>query len=125
MNQEEIQKMAMEFERNRAQLMGLSQQKQQLQLQARAIGESLGALKETKEKKVYKAVGNILIFSDVAKVKKELTDQKESTELRVKTMQKQEDAMVDKLNKLRADLEKAAGEHSHPHEHKEDGEGSK
>ncbi len=115
--------MAMEFERNRGQLMGLSQQKQQLQLQARAIGESLDALKETKEKRVYKAVGNILILSDVAKVNKELTEQKESTELRVKTMQKQEDAMVDKLNKLRAELEKATG--AGQHEHKENKEESK
>ncbi|MBU2260194.1 prefoldin subunit beta [Patescibacteria group bacterium] len=104
---EDIQQTFAEFERGRAQLMNVSAQRQQMQVQSTALAASLEALGKTTEKKVYKAVGNILILSDTAKVKKELADQKESTELRLKTVQKQEDALVEKMNKLRERIEAA------------------
>ena len=109
-SEEELRQTAQEFERNRLQMLNTSAQKQQLQLQNAAISAALDELKETKEKKVYKAVGNILILSDVAKVQKELKEQKESTELRAKTLQKQEDILIDKLNKLKSKLESAGAE---------------
>lgn len=104
----------MEFERNRNQLLSISSQKQQLQFQASALKNALDELEKTSEKKVYKAVGNILIQAPVTDVKKELKENKESTDLRIKTLQKQEDSLVSKLNKLRRELEgkpaAAAGE---------------
>lgn len=95
----------MEFERNRNQLLSISSQKQQLQFQASALKNALDELEKTSEKKVYKAVGNILIQAPVTDVKKELKENKESTDLRIKTLQKQEDSLVSKLNKLRRELE--------------------
>ena len=95
----------MEFEKTRNQLVNISTQKQQLQFQSTAMKDALEELEKTKEKKVYKAVGNILVLSPVEGVKKELTQQKESVDLRVKTLQKQEDVTVEKLNKLRGKLE--------------------
>ncbi|MFH1544857.1 MAG: prefoldin subunit [archaeon] len=95
----------MEFEKTRNHLINISGQKQQLQFQSTAMKDALEELEKTKEKKVYKAVGNILVLSTVEGVKKELTQQKESADLRVKTLQKQEDLTVEKLNKLRARLE--------------------
>ncbi|MCX6798482.1 MAG: prefoldin subunit [Candidatus Diapherotrites archaeon] len=97
-----------EFERNRIQLLNASGQRQQLQMQSAAMEQALEELEKTKEKKVYKAVGNILILSETGKVKKELKEKKEGNDLRVKTLQKQEESLVNKLNKLKADLEKAA-----------------
>ena len=94
-----------DFERSRAQLFNISGQKQQMQLQSASMKQALEELTKTKEKKVYKAVGNILIQSDTAKVKKELQDKKESLDLRIKTMQKQEDSLVNKLNKLKSEIE--------------------
>lgn len=105
MENEELRKAVAEFEQGRSQLMGISGQKQQLQFQSKTIGEALEELGKTTEKKVYKAVGNILILSDVAAVKKELTEQKEASDLRIKTMQKQEDSLVAKLNKLKTIIE--------------------
>ncbi|MFH1224638.1 MAG: prefoldin subunit [Candidatus Diapherotrites archaeon] len=107
MDEKEMQQTVAEFERGRAQLMNVSAQKQQLQLQSAAINASLEELGKTKEKKVYKAAGSILVLKDIADAKKELADQKESTELRLKTVQKQEDALLDKLNKLRSKIEGA------------------
>ena len=95
----------MEFERNRNQLLSISAQKQQLQFQTSALKSALDELEKTSEKKVYKAVGNILIQAPVTDVKKELKENKESTDLRIKTLQKQEDTLVGKLNKLRRQIE--------------------
>jgi prefoldin beta subunit len=107
-NQEEIQKSLMEFERSRGQLMQVSQQKQQMQFQLSVVKKTLEELNTTEEKKVYQAIGNIMILKDVKAVKKDLQEQKETLDVRVKTVQKQEDALIDKLNKLKADIEAAA-----------------
>jgi len=104
---EEIQAKAMEFERNRSQLMNVSAQKQQLQMQHTALANSVEELSKTKEKKVYKAVGNILVQAETADAKKELQEKKESVELRIKTLQKQEDSLVNRLNKLKSEIESA------------------
>ena len=95
----------MEFERNRSQLMNVSAQKQQLQVQSMTLKQALEELGKTKEKKVYKAVGNILIQSDTSVVKKELSEKQKSVELRLKTVQKQEDSLINKLNKLKSEIE--------------------
>lgn len=105
MNQEEIQKTLLDFERNRGQLLNISNQKQQMQFQNTTLKKAIEELDKTEEKKVYQAVGNIMILKDVKEVKKELREQKDSAELRVKTLQKQEDALIDKLNKLRSTIE--------------------
>ena len=96
---------AREFERSRSQLFTVSAQKQQAQMQSSALQQALDELVKTKEKRVYKAVGNILIQTDTPIMKKELEDKKESTDLRVKTLQKQEDSLVNKLNKLKSEIE--------------------
>jgi len=105
MNREEMQKAIIEFERNRAQLINISNQKQQLQMHSAILKNALDELKKSAEEKVYQLVGNIMILKDKKQVEKELEEQKETTEMRIKTLQKQEDALMDKLNKLRADIE--------------------
>ncbi len=94
-----------EFERNRSQLLGITAQKQQMQIQSMTLKQALDELAKTKEKKVYKAVGNILIQSDTAKVKEELEEKRSSVDLRLKTIQKQEDSLINKLNKLKSEIE--------------------
>lgn len=103
----DLQQKVLEFERNRNQLLGISAQKQQLQVQGQTIKVTLEELDKTKEKQVYKAVGNILILSDASKVKKELKEKDESIDLRIKTLQKQEESLVNKLNKLKSEIESA------------------
>ncbi len=103
-----------EFERNRAQLLNISAQKQQMQLQSLTMKQALDELTKTKEKKVYKAVGNILIQAETTKVKKELQEKKESIDLRLKTIQKQEDSLINKLNKLKSQIESSQRESQEP-----------
>jgi len=104
---ENVQQDMMEFERNRQQLLGVSTQKQQMQMQSQTMKITLEELEKTKQKQVYKAVGNILILSDTAKVKNEIKEKKESADLRIKTLQKQEESLVNKLNKLKSQIESA------------------
>ncbi len=101
MNQEKIQ----EFETLRQQLLSISQQKQQLQAQKTINDSALKELEKTKAKEVYKAVGNFLILLDKKDIEKELKEKQESLDLRIKALQKQEDKLVDKLNKLRSEIE--------------------
>ena len=110
MEQQELQQNIAEFERNRNQLMNTSAQKQQLQFQSSALNAALEELNKTSEKKAFKAVGNILVLCEVKDLQKELSEQKESTDLRVKTLQKQEDAFVEKLNKLKSRIEESASQ---------------
>ena len=94
-----------QFERSRIQLMNVSAQKQQMQIQSLTLKQAVDELAKTKEKKVFKAVGNILIQDDAVKVKKELQEKKDSLELRLKTVEKQEESLINKLNKLKSELE--------------------
>jgi prefoldin beta subunit len=94
MNDEEKRSLMMDFERNRQMLGGLSQQKQQIQIQIEVIKASLEELKETKEEKVMKIIGNILVSKSTEDMKKELEEQQESFDLRLKTIIKQEESLI-------------------------------
>jgi len=82
----------------RQQLMFLTQQKQQLQFQANVLENTIKELEKTKEKKVYKGVGNVFILSDKEEVIKDTKDLKDTIDLRIKNIQKQEDTIIKKIN---------------------------
>lgn len=103
----ELNQVIQDFERNRMQLAAIESQTKNLVIQGQVLEEALNELKSSKEEKVYKAVGNILILSDAKKVEKDLKEQKETIDLRAKTLKKQEEAMMDKLNKLKTEIEAA------------------
>lgn len=103
-----IQEMVQEFEKQRQSLMSVSVQKQQLQASVNGITKTLEELGKTKEDKVYKAAGNILVLRDKKDVQQELEEAKETQSLRLKTFEKQESGLVEKLNTLRTQIESAA-----------------
>ncbi|MCX8158171.1 MAG: prefoldin subunit [Candidatus Diapherotrites archaeon] len=96
-----------EFEKSRAQLINVSTQKRNFVVQSEILNNAIEELEKTKEKIAYKAIGNILIPADPKELVKELKSQKENIDLRIKTFQKQEDALLEKLNKLKAKIEKS------------------
>lgn len=105
MNDEEKRELLMEFERNRQMLQNISSQKQQITMQIEMIKASLEELENTKEKTVMKIIGNILVSKPVSDMKKELSEQQESFELRNKTLTKQEETLINKLNSIKAKVE--------------------
>lgn len=104
----EIQQQIIEFEKQRNLLLSLGQQKQQMQMAVSTSSKALEELDKSKENSVYVAIGNILIQKEKKEVQKELKDQKETAELRLKTVEKQEENTLEKLNTLKAKLEAAA-----------------
>jgi len=88
------------LQKYRQQLMFLSNQKQQLQVQNNVLENTLKELENTQEKRVYKGVGNIFIMSDKEKAIAETKETKETIDLKLKQIQKQEDTIVSKVNSL-------------------------
>lgn len=82
------------------QLMFLSNQKQQLQVQFNVLENTLKELEKTTEKRVYKGVGNVFIMSDKDKVVEDTKETKETIDLKLKNLQKQEDTIISKINSL-------------------------
>ncbi|MEK6959326.1 MAG: prefoldin subunit [archaeon] len=105
MNEEEQRAMLLDFERNRQMLGSITAQKQQLTIQLEVTKTSLDELKNTKEKSVYKIVGNILVPKSVTDMEKELKERQETIDLRLKTVEKQEETILKKLNAIRAKIE--------------------
>jgi prefoldin beta subunit len=86
--------------RYKQQLMYVTNQKQQLEVQKNVLDNTIKELEKTKEKKVFRGVGNIFINSDKDHVVKDTMDLKETVELQIKNLQKQEESIIEKLNSL-------------------------
>ena len=77
-------------------------QKQQFQQQ---LMEVESALEESNSsEKVYKIVGNIMVLSDKENVRKDLESKKEILELRLKSLDKQEDSNRKKAKEIQTEV---------------------
>lgn len=81
-------------------LQNILMQKQAFQME---FSETQASLKEIKESKgdVFKIVGQLMIKTDKDKMEKELVDKEKMIDLRIKTMEKQEETFSEQLTKLR------------------------
>jgi prefoldin beta subunit len=79
-------------------------QKQQLQSQITEIESALKGLENSSES--YKIIGNIMVKENSADLKKELEEKKSTQELRVKSIEKQENLIREKFEKLQSDVMK-------------------
>jgi len=83
-------------------------QKQQFQLQQVEIESALKELEKVNE--AYKIIGNIMVLSKKEDLKSDLTSKKEVIELRIKSMEKQEDQLREKASKLQSEVLKEMGQ---------------
>ncbi len=79
-------------------------QKQQFQSQQLEIENALLQVEETD--KVFRIIGSIMVASTKDKIKQELNDKKEIVELRLKTLEKQEDKYRKQAGELQTDVMK-------------------
>jgi prefoldin beta subunit len=79
-------------------------QKQQFQSQNMEIDNALSQIDDTE--KVFRIIGNIMVASSKENVKKDLSEKKEIVELRLKTIDKQEDKLRSKAGELQAEVMK-------------------
>jgi prefoldin beta subunit len=104
-----IQNQLSQFEQVRQQLQLLTTQRIQVESQVRELDNALTELKEvTKDSTVYKKVGSLLIKVDNKKdLQKNLKEQKETFELRMKTMERQEKQLKERYTELQKEISKA------------------
>lgn len=80
-------------------------QKESLNLQSVEIEKALEELKKATTEDVYKAVGPILIKSTKKDLEEELGEKKETLDLRLKSLQKQEERLKDRLKESQEKFE--------------------
>lgn len=110
----DIQNMIGQFQMMQQQLQAVFIQKEGAGIQITENEKALAELGKVKANgDVYKAVGNILIKSTPDALKKELSEEKETMETRIKAMEKQEKFLKERLveleGKLRASMGKKEG----------------
>jgi len=94
------------FEQMQQQTQIIATQKQSVELQLSEIERALDALEKVKEgDAVYRSIGSLLIKAENKEtVIKDLKEEKETLEVRVKTLGKQVDRMKEKLNGLQKEI---------------------
>jgi prefoldin beta subunit len=97
-----------QFQQTQQQAQALMAQKQQLELALRETERALEELGKLKEgATVYRSVGGILAQAERPEVEKQLKDRKETLDLRIKTVERQEGRMVKRMNEMREKLQEA------------------
>jgi len=83
-------------------LYNLLLQKQAFQME---ISETRAAKKEIETSKdIFKMVGNLMIKADKEKIKEELLNKEKLLNLRIKSLEKQENSLTEKRNSLRKEV---------------------
>ena len=106
-----IQNQIAQFQQLQQQLQAILGQKYQMEAQLKEMERTIEELNKTTEDfPIYKSVGSLLIKAkDKASVLKEIEDDKESTGVRIKTLERQEKYMRDRYQSLQDQLSKALG----------------
>jgi prefoldin beta subunit len=86
------------------QIQSVLTQKGALTLELNEIKKALEEIEKTKEKTVFKISGPILIRAEVSTVKKELKEKEDFINLRLKSIEKQEEKLKEKIEELRRKL---------------------
>lgn len=77
-------------------------QKQQFQMQLSEVTSALENLKDSK--KTYKIIANVMIDAKKEDLEKELKQKKEMLEIRLKNLEKQEESIREKSQKLQKEI---------------------
>ncbi len=104
--QEEIM---IQYQQLQQQLQTIMMQKEQYRIQLAEFEKAADDLKNTKSDEIFKVSGTILIKSSKKDVQKDLEEQKETLDVRMKTFDKQENLLRDKLMEVQKKLSPAEG----------------
>lgn len=101
---EETKAMVGQFQTYQQQLQGVLIQKESLRLQNLEIERALEELNKTKQETAYKITGQIMVNKSVEELKNELNELKENIEIKIKSLEKTEERMNNKLKELQTKL---------------------
>jgi prefoldin beta subunit len=103
-----LQHQFMQLQQLQQRLEILVSQKNQLEMQMKEAERALAELENLPEDAtVYKSIGAILVKSDRNKVKEELIDKKDTLEMRIKTIQRQEERTRKQFEESREKIQAA------------------
>jgi len=101
---EETKNLIAQFQSYQQQFQTILIQKESLKLQTIEIERALEELNETKQANAYKITGQIMVLKSVEELKKELNETKENVEIRIKSLEKTEERVSNKLKELQTKL---------------------
>jgi len=107
MTSQQAQQLLMQAQAYQQQIQNIVTQKETLKLQEMEIKKALEELEKTQEKNVYKNSGPILVKTTKEEVTKNLKDKQELIEARIKTLEKNEQKVKEKIDELREKLMQA------------------
>ena len=107
-----LQNQIAQFQQVQQQLQSVLSQKFRMEAQLRETQMTIDELnKAAEDVAIYRNVGSLLIrASDKTSVLKDVEDDKETLEIRIKTLDRQEKALRDKYNTMQDQLSKALGQ---------------
>ncbi len=109
----ELQEQLRELQSRQQQLQAIVSQRMQADLMVKETERTLKVLEKLPEsEKIYKAVGRILISSDKKSVESELSESKETLGVRMKTIERQETKLKEKLSDMQKTLESELRPHT-------------
>lgn len=101
----QVQDKVMQFQSLQQQLQVIVAQKQQFIMRAKDTDNALKDLEGMKEGKVYKVSGPLMMETSIEKSKKDLAEEKETAEARIKILESQEKKLTEKLKGLGEELQ--------------------
>ena len=106
MNQmsDEAKQAFMEFQTYQQQLQAISVQREQMKLQEMEVEKALEELKATKEKTAYRITGTVMVAKPIDEIVSDLNDTKEAISIRLKSFEKTEGAITEKLKEVQDKL---------------------
>lgn len=105
----QLQNKISQFQQMQQQIQVLSSQKFQLEAQLRDTERAIGELENTSDDTtIYKSIGALMVRADNKEsITKELAEKKETIDIRIKALGRQEKHLVDKYQALQQELTQA------------------
>ncbi len=104
----QLQHQLAQFQQLQQQAEAITTQRLQMELQLKEVARALDEVQKLGEDaEVYRSVGNLLIKSTRDDVEKELKERKETLELRISTLKRQEEKVASRLKELQVKIQDA------------------
>jgi prefoldin beta subunit len=104
---EDAKNLIAQFQNYQQQLQSILIQKESMKMQDLEIERALEELNTTAQKAAYKITGQVMVSKPVEELKKELDETKENIGVRIKSLEKNEERINNKLKELQEKLKEA------------------
>ncbi len=106
----DIQESILRYQQLEHQSITLAAQKQSIEIRIKEINRGLEALESYEKGNIYKSIGSVLIQMDKELLIKELKDEQETLDLRMRTIEKQLSHMKSKLGLIQSEISERMSE---------------